>query len=81
MKKRLRYGMFEWKPGWRNTRARLDGPVAMIKVSSPTRKDVKATPPDRWRADTSTPFHEGFGQIEGVAEVKFDLTRPWDPNL
>ncbi|CAM8910873.1 unnamed protein product [Rhodiola kirilowii] len=55
--------------------------VAMNKVSSQTKEDVKANPPDRWRADTSTPFHEGFGQIEGVAEAKFDLTRPWDPNL
>ncbi|CAM8991044.1 unnamed protein product [Rhodiola kirilowii] len=57
------------------------GPVAMLKVSSQTEEDVKANPPDRLRADPSTPLHEDFGQIEGVAEVKFDLTRPWDPNL
>ncbi|CAM8978211.1 unnamed protein product [Rhodiola kirilowii] len=81
MKKRPRHGMFEWKPGWRNTRARLDGPAAMIKVSLPTRKDVKANPPDRWRTEPSTPPYDDFGQIEGIAEAKFDLTRPWDPNL
>ncbi|CAM8956923.1 unnamed protein product [Rhodiola kirilowii] len=56
-------------------------PIAMIEVSSQTWDDVKVNPPDRWRADTSTPFHDGFGQIEEVAESKFDLTHPWDPNL
>ncbi|CAM8978617.1 unnamed protein product [Rhodiola kirilowii] len=55
--------------------------VAMSRVSSPTREDVKANPPDRWRADTSTQLHDNFGQTEGIAEAKFDLTRPWDPNL
>ncbi|CAM8982211.1 unnamed protein product [Rhodiola kirilowii] len=58
-----------------------NGPVAMSKVSSPTREYVKANPPDRWRADPSTSLHGNFGQIDGVAEEKFDLTRPWDPNL
>ncbi|CAM8917309.1 unnamed protein product [Rhodiola kirilowii] len=56
-------------------------PVATSKVSSQTQEDVKVNPPDRWRADMSTPFHEGFGQFEGIAEAKFDLTCPWDPNL
>ncbi|CAM8883101.1 unnamed protein product [Rhodiola kirilowii] len=55
--------------------------AAMIKVSSQTREDVKANPPDRWGADTSTSLHDDFGQIEGIAEAKFDLTRPWNPNL
>ncbi|CAM8880510.1 unnamed protein product [Rhodiola kirilowii] len=58
-----------------------NGPVAMSKVSSPTREYVKANPPDRWRADPSTSLHCNFGQIEGVAKEKFDLTRTWDPNL
>ncbi|CAM8959856.1 unnamed protein product [Rhodiola kirilowii] len=56
-------------------------PVAMSKISSPTREYVKANPPDRWRADPSTSLQGNFGQIEEVAEEKFDLTRPWDPNL
>ncbi|CAM8956589.1 unnamed protein product [Rhodiola kirilowii] len=55
--------------------------VAMSGMSSQTREDVKANPPDRWRGDTSTPLHDDFGQTEGIAEEKFDLTRPWDPNL
>ncbi|CAM8960344.1 unnamed protein product [Rhodiola kirilowii] len=55
--------------------------AAIIKVSSQTRDDVKANLPDRWRGDASTSLHDDFGQIEGIAEVKFDLTRPWDPNL
>ncbi|CAM8999840.1 unnamed protein product [Rhodiola kirilowii] len=58
-----------------------NGPVAMSKTYSPTREYVKANPLDRWRADPSTSLHGNFGQIEEVAEVKFDLTRPWDPNL
>ncbi|CAM8926020.1 unnamed protein product [Rhodiola kirilowii] len=57
------------------------GPATMTKMSSPTWENVKMNPPDRWRAEPSTPFHEGFGQIEGDIEGKFDLTRPWDPNL
>ncbi|CAM8954201.1 unnamed protein product [Rhodiola kirilowii] len=56
-------------------------PVAMSKVSSQNREDVKANPPDRWRVDTSTLLHEDFGHDKGIAEAKFDLTRPWDPNL
>ncbi|CAM8913916.1 unnamed protein product [Rhodiola kirilowii] len=59
----------------------VNGPAAMVKMSSPTRENVKANPPDQWRADPSTSFQEDFGQIEGVAGEKFDLTRPWDPNL
>ncbi|CAM8953966.1 unnamed protein product [Rhodiola kirilowii] len=55
--------------------------VAMSKVSSRTREDLKANPPDRWRGDTSTPLHDDFGQTEGIAEAKFYRTRPWDPNL
>ncbi|CAM8986900.1 unnamed protein product [Rhodiola kirilowii] len=58
-----------------------NGPVAMSKVSSPTREYVKANPPDRWRVDPSTSLHGNLGQIEGVAKEKFDLTCPWDPNL
>ncbi|CAM8997282.1 unnamed protein product [Rhodiola kirilowii] len=58
-----------------------NGPVAISKMSSPTREYVKANPPDRWRADPSTSSHGNFGQTEGVAEAKFDLTRSWDPNL
>ncbi|CAM8960070.1 unnamed protein product [Rhodiola kirilowii] len=38
-----------------------NGPVAMSKVSSPTREYVKANPPDRWRADPSTSLHGNFG--------------------
>ncbi|CAM8960799.1 unnamed protein product [Rhodiola kirilowii] len=52
-----------------------NGPVAMSKMSSPTREYVKANPPDRWRADTSTSLHGDLGQIEGADEAKFDLTR------
>ncbi|CAM8968750.1 unnamed protein product [Rhodiola kirilowii] len=59
----------------------VNGPAAMAKMSSPPRRNVKANPPDRWRAEPSTPIHESFGQNEGAAEAKFDLTRPWDPNL
>ncbi|CAM8957547.1 unnamed protein product [Rhodiola kirilowii] len=57
------------------------GPEAMAKMSSPSREYVKAKPPDQWRANPSTSFHEEFGQIEGVTGAKYDLTRPWDPNL
>ncbi|CAM8940473.1 unnamed protein product [Rhodiola kirilowii] len=57
------------------------GPVAMSKKSSTTREYVKANPPDRWRVEPSTSFHGGLGQIEGAVEAKFNLTRPWDPNL
>ncbi|CAM8944113.1 unnamed protein product [Rhodiola kirilowii] len=57
------------------------GPVAMSKRSSPSREYVKANPPDRRRADPSTSLHGEVGQIEGGAETKYDLTRPWDPNL
>ncbi|CAM8948410.1 unnamed protein product [Rhodiola kirilowii] len=53
-----------------------NGPVAMSTMSPPTREYVKANPPDRWRADPSTSLHGNFGQIEEVAEEKFDLTRP-----
>ncbi|CAM8902487.1 unnamed protein product [Rhodiola kirilowii] len=58
-----------------------NGPIAMSKMSSPTREYVKANLPDRWRADPSTSLHGNFGHIEEAAEKKFDLTRPWDPNL
>ncbi|CAM8905409.1 unnamed protein product [Rhodiola kirilowii] len=34
--------------------------VALSRVSLQTREDVKANPPNRWRADMSTPFDEGF---------------------
>ncbi|CAM8905540.1 unnamed protein product [Rhodiola kirilowii] len=57
------------------------GPAAMAKKSSPSREYVKANPPDQWKAESSTSFREDFGQIEGVAGAKYDLTRPWDPNL
>ncbi|CAM8987220.1 unnamed protein product [Rhodiola kirilowii] len=57
------------------------GPAAMAKMSPPSREYVKAKPPDQWRANPSTSFHEDFGHIEGVARAKYDLTRPWDPNL
>ncbi|CAM8957546.1 unnamed protein product [Rhodiola kirilowii] len=57
------------------------GPAATAKMSSPSREYVKAKPPDQWRANPSTSFHEDFGQIEGVTGAKYDLTRPWDPNL
>ncbi|CAM8972306.1 unnamed protein product [Rhodiola kirilowii] len=50
--------------------------VAMSRVFSQTREDVKANPPDQWRADPRTLLYEYFGQTEGVAEVKFDLTQP-----
>ncbi|CAM8959836.1 unnamed protein product [Rhodiola kirilowii] len=56
-------------------------PAAMAKASSPPRRNVKANPPDQWRAEPSARVHEGFGQIEGVTEAKYDLTRPWDPYL
>ncbi|CAM8940842.1 unnamed protein product [Rhodiola kirilowii] len=56
-------------------------PAAMAKASSPPRRNVKANPPDQWRAEPSARVHEGFGQIEGVTGAKYDLTRPWDPNL
>ncbi|CAM8972839.1 unnamed protein product [Rhodiola kirilowii] len=36
MKKRPRHGPKEWKPGRRKKRARLDGPAAMVKESSPS---------------------------------------------
>ncbi|CAM8947869.1 unnamed protein product [Rhodiola kirilowii] len=58
-----------------------NGPVAVSKMSSPTREYVKVNPPNRWRADSSTSLHGNFGQIEGVAEEKFDLRCSWDPNL
>ncbi|CAM8990434.1 unnamed protein product [Rhodiola kirilowii] len=57
------------------------GPVAMAETSSPSRGYVKKKPPDQWRAEPSEQPYEHFGQIEGVAEAKYDLTRPWDPNL
>ncbi|CAM8931888.1 unnamed protein product [Rhodiola kirilowii] len=60
---------------------RATRPVAMRKMSSPTREYVKANPPDRWRADPSKSLHGNFGHIEEAAEKKFDLTRPWNPNL
>ncbi|CAM8956852.1 unnamed protein product [Rhodiola kirilowii] len=81
LKKRPRHGMFQWKPGWRSTRARHDGPAAMVKRSSPTRRDVKAKPPDQWKGEPSPLPHKFFGQIVRAVEAKFDLTRPWDPNL
>ncbi|CAM8948468.1 unnamed protein product [Rhodiola kirilowii] len=57
------------------------GPVAMAETSSPSRGYVKKKPPDQWRAEPSKQPYEHFGQIEGVAKAKYDLTRPWDPNL
>ncbi|CAM8953467.1 unnamed protein product [Rhodiola kirilowii] len=59
----------------------VNGPAAMVKMSSPTLKIVKVNPPDQSRADPSTSFYEDFGQIEGIVGAKYDLTRPWDPNL
>ncbi|CAM8998989.1 unnamed protein product [Rhodiola kirilowii] len=59
----------------------MTGPAAMAKKSSTPRRNVKANPPDRWRAESNTRIHKGFAQIEGEDEAKFDLTRPWDPNL
>ncbi|CAM8943724.1 unnamed protein product [Rhodiola kirilowii] len=57
------------------------GPAAMAKKSPPPLRNVKANPSDQWRDKSNTRVHEGFGQIEGVTEAKYDLTRPWDPNL
>ncbi|CAM8987450.1 unnamed protein product [Rhodiola kirilowii] len=56
-------------------------PAAMAKTSSPSRGYVKKKPPDHWRAGPSEQQFEHVGRIEGVAEKKYDLTRPWDPNL
>ncbi|CAM8878051.1 unnamed protein product [Rhodiola kirilowii] len=55
--------------------------AAMAKTSSPSRGYVKKKPPDHWRAGPSEHQFEHVGRIEGVAEKKYDLTRPWDPNL
>ncbi|CAM8901949.1 unnamed protein product [Rhodiola kirilowii] len=60
---------------------RTTGPAAMAETSSPSRGYVKKKPPDQWRAEPSEQPYEHFGQTEGVAEAKYDLTRPWDPNL
>ncbi|CAM8986795.1 unnamed protein product [Rhodiola kirilowii] len=56
-------------------------PAAMAKTSSPSRGYVKKKPPDHWRAGPGEQQFEHVGRIEGVAEKKYDLTRPWDPNL
>ncbi|CAM8902703.1 unnamed protein product [Rhodiola kirilowii] len=56
-------------------------PAAMAKTHSPSRGYVKKKPPDYWRAEPSEQLDEQYGRTEGVAEQKYDLTRPWDPNL
>ncbi|CAM8907951.1 unnamed protein product [Rhodiola kirilowii] len=56
-------------------------PAAVVRKYSPSRGYVKKNPPDRWRTEPSTQACEHFGQIDGVAAGKYDLTRPWDPNL
>ncbi|CAM8997075.1 unnamed protein product [Rhodiola kirilowii] len=56
-------------------------PAAMAETSSSSRGYVKKKPPDHWRAEPSGRPGEHIGRIEGAAEKKYDLTRPWDPNL
>ncbi|CAM8997563.1 unnamed protein product [Rhodiola kirilowii] len=56
-------------------------PAAMVKKSLPTWKNRKAKPPEQWRPDPRTSFHESSGRNETRAAAKFDLSRPWDPNL
>ncbi|CAM8885012.1 unnamed protein product [Rhodiola kirilowii] len=41
-----------------------NGPVAMSKVSSPTREYVKANPPDRWRVDSSHHYTAILGKLK-----------------
>ncbi|CAM8981979.1 unnamed protein product [Rhodiola kirilowii] len=55
--------------------------AAMVKTSLPTWVGMKGNPPEQWRPNPSTSFHGGLGRIKGSAAEKFDLTRPWDPNL
>ncbi|CAM8943808.1 unnamed protein product [Rhodiola kirilowii] len=57
------------------------GPAAIAKRSSPFQGYMKKSPTDQGRAEPNAPSYEHVGQIDGVAEGKYDLTRPWDPNL
>ncbi|CAM8953558.1 unnamed protein product [Rhodiola kirilowii] len=56
-------------------------PAAMAKIPLSSRGYVKKKRSEHWRAEPSEQLDEHYGRTEGEAEKKYDLTRPWDPNL
>ncbi|CAM8957519.1 unnamed protein product [Rhodiola kirilowii] len=64
---------------------RIARPAAMVKRSSPTWEDMKEKPPEQWSPDLSSSSHKNSGKVKARIKVgaaqKYDLSRPWDPNL
>ncbi|CAM8959528.1 unnamed protein product [Rhodiola kirilowii] len=56
-------------------------PAAMAEIPSSSRGYVKKKRSEHRRAEPSEQLDEHYGRTEGEAEKKYDLTRPWDPNL
>ncbi|CAM8926399.1 unnamed protein product [Rhodiola kirilowii] len=56
-------------------------PAAMAKMSTSSRGYKGKKPSESWRVGQSAQLDAHTGRTEGVAEQKYDLTRPWDPNL
>ncbi|CAM8975499.1 unnamed protein product [Rhodiola kirilowii] len=56
-------------------------PAAMAKMATSSRGYKGKKPSESRRAEPSAQLDAHTGRTEGVAEQKYDLTRPWDPNL
>ncbi|CAM8936921.1 unnamed protein product [Rhodiola kirilowii] len=64
---------------------RVTRSAAMVKGPPPSQKQWKEKPPKPWSSNLSTASHKNSGRVKARinagAAAKFDLSRPWDPNL
>ncbi|CAM9000120.1 unnamed protein product [Rhodiola kirilowii] len=64
---------------------RVTRQAAMVKGPSPPQKQWKEKPPKPWSSNPSTSSHKKSGKVKARinagAAAKFNLSRPWDPNL